>query len=125
MNDGGDHEVATEQELIIGRLVSEISTARTVEKALYARRLLLSGRQVPEVYATEVARAHADTALAELDKEIESLLFETRVRREVVSETVTVLLERAAVRQRAGSGGVVPRIPADVGLPVELAGDDV
>ena len=32
---------ATEQGLIIGRLVSEISTARTVEKALYARRLLL------------------------------------------------------------------------------------
>ena len=92
---------ATEQGLIIGRLVSEISTARTVEKALYARRLLLSGRQVPEVYATEVARQHADTAIAELDKEIESLLFETRVRREVVSDTVTVLLERAAARRQA------------------------
>ena len=69
---------------MIGRLVAEISTARTVEKALYARRLLFTGRQVPEVYATEVARQHADTAIAELDKEIESLLFETRVRREVV-----------------------------------------
>lgn len=92
---------ATEQGLIIGRLVSEISTARTVEKALYARRLLLSGRQVPEVYATEVAREHADTAIAELDREIENLLFETRVRREVVSETVTVLLERAAARRQA------------------------
>jgi len=92
---------ATEQGLIIGRLVSEISTARTVEKALYARRLLLSGRQVPEVYATEVARQHADTAMAELDREIESLLFETRARREVVSDTVTVLLERAAARRQA------------------------
>ena len=92
---------ATEQGLIIGRLVSEISTARTVEKALYARRLLLSGRQVPEVYATEVARQHADTSIAELDEEIESLLFETRVRREVVSDTVTVLLERAAARRQA------------------------
>ena len=92
---------ATEQGLIIGRLVAEIGTARTVEKALYARRLLLSGRQVPEVYATEVARGHADTAIAELDKEIEGLLFETRVRREVVSDTVTVLLERAAARRQA------------------------
>ena len=55
---------ASEQSLIMGRLVSEISTARTVEKALYARRLLLSGRQVPEVYATEVAREHADTSIA-------------------------------------------------------------
>lgn len=91
----------TEQGLILGRLVGEISTARTVEKALYARRLLLSGRQVPEVYATEVAREHADAAIAELDKEIENLLFETRVRREVVSDTVSVLLQRAAARRQA------------------------
>jgi hypothetical protein len=92
---------ATEQSLIIGRLVSEISTARTVEKALYARRLLLSGRQVPEVYATEVAREHADVSIAELDKEIDNLLFETRVRREVVSDTITTLLQRAAARRQA------------------------
>ena len=83
------------------RLVAEISTARTVEKALYGRRLLLSGRQVPEVYATEVAREHADIAIAELDREIESLLFETRVRREVVSNTVAILLRRAAVRRQS------------------------
>ncbi len=92
---------ASEQSLIMGRLVSEISTARTVEKALLARRLLLSGRQVPEVYATEVAREHADISIAELDREIESLLFETRVRREIVSETLVTLLERAAARRQA------------------------
>jgi len=91
----------TEQGLIVGRLVSEISTARAVEKALYARRLLLSGRQVPEVYATTIAREHAETAIADLDREIETLLFETRVRREVVSETVAVLLQRAAARRQA------------------------
>jgi integrating conjugative element protein (TIGR03755 family) len=92
---------ATEQGLISGRLVAEISTARTVEKALYARRLLLTGRQVPEVYATEVAREHADVSIAELDKEIDSLLFETRVRREVVSDTIAVLLQRAAARRQS------------------------
>ena len=99
----------SEQSLIMGRLVSEISTARTVEKALYARRLLLSGRQVPEVYATEVVREHADTSIAELDKEIENLLFETRVRKEVVSDTVATLLERAAARRQ--SSLTVPEVP--------------
>jgi integrating conjugative element protein (TIGR03755 family) len=99
----------SEQSLIMGRLVSEISTARTVEKALLARRLLLSGRQVPEVYATEVAREHADNSIAELDKEIENLLFETRVRKEVVSDTVTTLLERAAARRQ--SSLTVPEVP--------------
>tara|TARA_R110002049_G_scaffold309189_1_gene518288 strand:+ start:8097 stop:9389 length:1293 start_codon:yes stop_codon:yes gene_type:complete len=100
---------ASEQSLIMGRLVSEISTGRTVEKALYARRLLLSGRQVPEVYATEVAREHADNTIAELDKEIENLLFETRVRREVVSDTVATLLERAAAKRQ--SSLTVPEVP--------------
>lgn len=99
----------SEQSLIMGRLVSEISTARTVEKALYARRLLLSGRQVPEVYATEVAREHADNSIAELDKEIENLLFETRVRKEVVSDTVATLLQRAAAKRQ--SSLTVPEVP--------------
>jgi integrating conjugative element protein (TIGR03755 family) len=100
---------ASEQSLIMGRLVSEISTARTVEKALYARRLLLSGRQVPEVYATEVAREHADISITELDKEIENLLFETRVRKEVVSDTIATLLQRAAARRQASLN--IPRVP--------------
>jgi integrating conjugative element protein (TIGR03755 family) len=100
---------ASEQSLIMGRLVSEISTARTVEKALFARRLLLSGRQVPEVYATEVAREHADKSIEELDKEIENLLFETRVRKEVVSDTVATLLERAAAKRQ--SSLTVPEVP--------------
>jgi len=92
---------ASEQQLIMSRLVSEISIARTVEKALLARRLLLTGRQVPEVYATEVAREHAGASITELDREIESLLFETRVRREVVSETVGILLRRAQARRQS------------------------
>ena len=100
---------ATEQGVVIGRLVAEISQARTVEKALYARRLLLSGRQVPEVYATEVAREHADVAIAELDREIETLLFETRVRREIVSDTVAVLLQRDAARRQASLS--IPEAP--------------
>ncbi len=100
---------ASEQSLIMGRLVSEISTARTVEKALFARRLLLTGRQVPEVYATEVAREHADTSIAELDKEIENLLFETRVRKEVVSDTVIMLLKRAAARRQSSLN--TPTVP--------------
>lgn len=100
---------ATEQVLIIGRLVAEIATARTVEKALLARRLLLSGRQVPEVYAADVARRHADTAVAELDREIDNLLFETRVRREVVSETIVTLLARAAARRQASLE--IPGVP--------------
>ena len=100
---------ASERSLIAGRLVAEIATARTLERALMARRLLLSGRQVPEVYAANVARRHADTAVSELNREIDNLLFETRVRREVVSETVVTLLQRAAARRQTSLS--VPTVP--------------
>ena len=80
-----------------------------MEKALFARRLLLTGRQVPEVYATEVAREHADISITELDKEIENLLFETRVRKEVVSDTIATLLQRSAARRQASLN--TPRVP--------------
>ena len=90
---------STERGLIVGRLTAEIATARTVERALIGRRLLLTGRQVPEVIATDPARTHADRVIAELDREIESLLFDTRVRQELVSRTALTLLERAAARR--------------------------
>ena len=61
---------------------------------------------------TEVAREHADASIAELDKEVDTLLFETRVRKEVVSDTVTVLLQRAAARRQA-SLNVPPASPVD------------
>ena len=101
---------ASEQALITGRLSAEIATARTLERALMARRLLLSGRQVPEVFAATVARQHADVAIEELDREIDNLLFETRARREVVSDTVVTLLRRAAARREASLS--IPTVPA-------------
>ncbi len=91
---------ANEQGIVLGRLAAEIAQARTIEKALLIRRLLLSGRRVPEVEAAEPAQATLGEAIGELEHEIDNLLFETRVRREVVSATAAVVLERETWRQR-------------------------
>ena len=72
---------------MVDRLISEISLARTVEKALLARRMLRSGRQVPEIYAVQVVQDHVDDAIAQLNRDIDNLLFENRVRKEIVSDT--------------------------------------
>jgi integrating conjugative element protein (TIGR03755 family) len=83
-----------EQGIVVGRMASEIAQARTIDKALLIRRILLTGKKVPEVAAYTVATKTVETAIGELEKEIENLLFETRVRREVVSTTARVVLER-------------------------------
>jgi integrating conjugative element protein (TIGR03755 family) len=107
----------TEQGLIMGRLVDEIAAARTVEKALLARRVILTGRQVPEVQAVDDAMSETNRAMTELEQEIENLLFETRVRREMVSETVTVLLEWDAGRREQSR--LRPGVPLEDSQPLE------
>ena len=91
----------TEQQIVIDRLVAEIAVARTVEKAFLARRLMKSGSSIPEVQANPVAREHVDQVVRELDSEIDRLAFEARIRKDLVSNTVTNLLKRHESREKA------------------------
>ena len=81
-----------ERAILQDRLAAEIALSRTVQKALYARRVLDSGRQLPEVIGIELATAHVEDAISKLDEEIERLLLERQVRGDVVSDTALTLL---------------------------------
>ena len=72
---------AAEQALFIGKLAGQVALERTVERALLARRMLLTGMRDPHVSATPAPR-QLQPFLAELEREIDNLLFETRVRKE-------------------------------------------
>ena len=101
-----------EQALVKARLVNDIAVSRTLEKAFYARRLLLTGRQIPEVLNSATATEHVNDAVRTLDAETERLLFEYRSRQEVVSDTVQRLMRRAAAIREASRG--IPEIgPVD------------
>ena len=91
----------TERYIIVDRLATEIAVARTVEKAFLARRIVKAGGQLPEVHANAVARDHVEQIVHDLDKEIERMMFETRIRKEVVSDTVLKLLIRNESSRRA------------------------
>jgi len=99
-----------EQQLLVGKLAGEISQARLVEKLLLVRRLLLAGRQVPEIAAVEAAQAIIDRKLYEVDREIDTLLFEARVRKEVVSSTAAMILRQDARRRQEAL--TAPSLPA-------------
>lgn len=100
-----------EQGMALGRLADEIATAMNVERALYLRRFLLTGRMVPEIHAAGPARQAIQDKVAELEREIENTLFESRVRRELVSHTAGALLRHDAQRRldsRAATPGARP-----------------
>lgn len=107
---------AAEQGLIIDRLAGDVALVQVMEKALYARRLLTTGRREPNIAAgPEDAQREIDQSLAALDTEIESLLFETRVRKEVIGKTVLALLKRESARRAAsGTTGNTRTTPATI-----------
>lgn len=96
----GDRSIAAQ------RLTKEIALARTIDKALTVRNLLLTSITLPEVTAATVAVDQAQKKVATLNRYIDDLLFENRVRKEIVSNTATALLEayRDVQSQSVGNG---------------------
>ena len=101
-----------EQAIAKARLVNDIAVNRTLEKAFYARRLLIAGGQVPEALSSVTATNHVTNAVTTLDTETERLLFEYRARQHVVSDTVQRLMNRAT-RIRETSRGIPELGPID------------
>ena len=91
----------TEQAIVTGKLASEVAMSRNLEKAIFVRRMLLSGRFEPNVVKT-AALNHVDNAVKELDRTIDDVLFEKRVHQELVSNTALMLLESAKQHQNRG-----------------------
>lgn len=91
--------------VLTARLAGDIATARTVERALSLRRLFYSGRKVPEVAANELAQDQIEKSLVELEREIESFLFESRIQEELVSDTASIILKEGE-RLSTSSAGV-------------------
>lgn len=95
-----------ERGIALQRVSKEVALARTIDKALAVRNLLLTGITLPEVTAASAATNEAQKKVATLNRYIDDLLFENRVRREVVSDTATALLDayRQVQAQSMGTG---------------------
>ncbi len=101
---------AAEQALFIGKIAGQVALERTVERALLARRMLLTGMRDPHVSATPAPR-QLRPFLDELEREIDNLMFETRVRKEIASRTAELLLRDEGVKRSDSRGLVPPRDP--------------
>jgi len=94
------------------RLAKEIALARTIEKALAVRAVLIAGMGLPEVQKSPPAAEATKLKVDLLTQYIQDLLFENRVRREVVSDTAGSLLQMYQTR-RSMSLPVPTQSPAD------------
>lgn len=111
---------ADEAGMLAGRLASEIAIARTIEEAFAIRRLLIGGKRVPEVASTKPAVDVAVTAIAELEQEIESFLFEQRVSKEIASNAAGMVVARRNLLDARGQ--LTPRQGRPERSPLEEGG---
>lgn len=87
-----------EQAVLINRLAAEMALSRTMERAIIARRALVSGMKEPNIANLDIAQEDLAPFLADLEQEIENILFEIEVRDRVASNTAVQLLMRDKVR---------------------------
>jgi hypothetical protein len=80
-----------EQESALQKLADEAATGINLEKALFLRRLLQSGRMEPNIYASGLS-PDIELAVTHITQAIDNVLYETRIRREMFAQTATVLL---------------------------------
>ena len=98
-----------EQDVLINRLAAEMALSRTMERAMIARRALISGMKEPNIANLQIAQDDLAPYIADLEKDIENILFENEVRDRVASNTAVQLLMRDKVR---GTVPIVESPPA-------------
>lgn len=91
----------TEKHIVTNKLAAEVGVSKTLEAAVYLRRMLLAGKREPNVVKTAAVN-HIDDVLGELDREVDELLFEQRIHQELVSGTALAVLANARHQQMRG-----------------------
>ena len=85
---------------VADRLAGELAVGRVMEQAAMARRALLAGMREPNVANNEAALKQSERALVELDREIQQMEVELRVKALVASNSSVAVLQRAGIRKR-------------------------
>jgi hypothetical protein len=90
---------ALQQKMILQKLAQEIALQRVMDKAFMARAILVTGAQVPVIAANHPAEVRIHRAITQLDNDIQALAFESRVRRQMMSDTLSETLKFASLQQ--------------------------
>jgi len=102
--------------IYVARLASGIALQRTMEKAKALKRMILTGRQTPEVLSNPEASDYIDKKLAELEGLIDLLPEELEQQEDSVGLVASIVTTQAARNRQAaaGSPGIVVRDPQDL-----------
>ena len=98
------------ENVLIKQLSDDIAIANTIRYALEARRILLAGRNENHIASYEVATVDIDRRAQRLKENIEELMFERKIRREFLSDTLAKIYGNTQHRQSDGVNTTPSRI---------------
>ena len=81
-----------DRKFLIRRISNEVALARVVQKALLARRVLLSGMMEPNIQSAGNVSDSIREIVEFLEREIDTVTFELQVSRRLVSQSILDVL---------------------------------
>ena len=94
------HMDRTQQSIIVNKLAQEVAIQRVIDKAFMAKNILSTGAQVPVIAANHPAQVIIGRAITQLDNDIRSLMFESQIRKQMVSDTLSQVLNFSNQQQQ-------------------------
>lgn len=88
----------SQQGIIIQKLAQEAATMFVLEQTLLVRRILNAGMQVPEIRQVQPAVREINRAQVALQREMDEIVYNMNIRRNMTGHTIFTMLEDRAVR---------------------------
>lgn len=90
----------SQQGIYVNKLAQEVAIQRLLDKALTARNILQTGSQVPVVATNKPAQELLRQTMADLDAHIKAINFESQVRKSMMSDTVSSIIDYSGAQQQ-------------------------
>ncbi|MCP3680716.1 MAG: integrating conjugative element protein [Gammaproteobacteria bacterium] len=103
---------STEQSLYIARIGEDVAMQNLIDEALLLRRMLIAGSQAQQVQSLQPALNTVNTTIVQLNKDIENLLFEHNIRKEMTSSALKTLLIQQTNENAMSSKQESTRVPS-------------
>ena len=91
-------------QIYLNKILDEITLSIAVNEALFVIRMLRSGQKDPDLIAYDNANKAVISGIDELNEEVDSLIREAKIRKELVSATITEALMKSAAERTAALG---------------------
>lgn len=90
----------TQQRIVINKLAQEVAIQRVIDKALTAKNILSTGAQIPVIASNHPAQVIIGQAITNLDNDIRSLTFESQIRKQMMSDTLSQVMSFSGQQQQ-------------------------